>query len=133
MSSKKHSVKKGTFHELIFLFEIDKEDSQSPTTQNAQQKDNGYPLELAKDMLAFWKSFHFPTFNWRKARFGSHTQYSTQVELKIKISSNFTLPSAKRLTCFIDNVQKSGPDTYQEGEGGMLYGGFLDLVDVFVI
>jgi hypothetical protein len=117
--------KRKSTRQLIFSFAID-DDSESDS-----KHDESLPDELADAMLDFWTNeFHFPRFDPKKATFGKHTYKSTSVNLYVPISKQFVLPDYAKLEKFIAYVDDIGPDTYQEGLSGLLYGRFLDLVDV---
>jgi hypothetical protein len=94
------------------------------------KNDKGEPIGLAEDMLRFWKQHKFVGFDPKKAFFSPTTRTSTYVSLYIPVKKHFTLPSEDQLDRFITYVDEAGPDTYQEGDSGMLYGCFLDIEGV---
>jgi hypothetical protein len=109
---------------LVFVFDLDHDD----TDEDSSNEDDGWPQELAKEMLYFWtKQFHFSPFRTTKAFFGSHDSSSSEVKLFVPVTKIFCLPDSDLLSKFIEYVNNVGPDTFQEGRSGMLHGKFLDL------
>ncbi len=114
---------------IEFMFDLSDEDD----NHNDVDSDEGYPQELAKEMLYFWKQLGFPSFNPKNAYFSPHDNTSSQVSLFVSVRTNFKMPSQIQLDLFCENVDSARPDTYQESSSGSLYGKFLDIVGVSLI